>query len=110
AADPYETDEFYFHGADSFKVINESEHDITSVVIRTWDGTDYYVSIEYDELISKKGDSRSFSIPDRVLPPNPLICVKAENRPKLDCIKFNKPSYTWDGRDLYVTRLPHPLK
>jgi len=107
-AEPFETDDFYFHGSDIFKVINESEHNITGVTIRTWDGTDS-ASIEYDELIYKMGGSRSFAIPDEVLPARPLMCVKAENRPKLDCIRFNAPSYTWDGRDLYITRLPHPL-
>ena len=107
--DPYETDDFYYHSSDFFKVINESEHDITGVTIRTWNGTDS-VSIEYNELISKRGGSRSFAIPDKILPPRPLMCVKAENSPKLDCIRFNSPSYTWDGRDLYITRLPHPLK
>ncbi|MDR0516071.1 MAG: hypothetical protein LBH25_03405 [Fibromonadaceae bacterium] len=107
-ADPLETDEFYFHGGDSFKVINASDHDITSVVIRSWNGADL---IEYDKSISKKGDSRLFTIPpDEVLPRRPLMCVKAENRPKLDCIEFYNPSYTWDGKDLYITRLPHPLK
>jgi hypothetical protein len=106
-ADPFETDEFYLHGAESFKIVNVSEHDITSVVIRTWDGADI---IEYDKSISKKGDSRSFPIPYQILPRNPLVCVKAENRPKLDCIEFKYPSYTWDGKDLYITRLPHPLK
>jgi len=106
-ADPYQNDEFYLHGADSFLVVNGSEYDITSVVIRTWDGSDYVL---YDELISKNGGYKFFAIPDEILPPSPLICVKAENRPKLDCIKFTTPSYTWDGNSLYITRLPHPLK
>jgi len=107
SSDPYETDEFYLHGADSFLVINESEYDITSVVIRTWAGADYVL---YNELISKNGGSKFFSIPNEILPPSPLMCVQAENRPKLDCIKFSRPSYTWDGKDLYITRLPNPLK
>ncbi|MDR3001135.1 MAG: hypothetical protein LBU89_07715 [Fibromonadaceae bacterium] len=106
---PYETDEFYYHGSDSFKVINASEHDITGVTIRTWDGADSTI-IEYNELISKKGGSKSLLMLNEVLPRNPLMCIKAENRPKLDCIRFNSPSYTWDGKDLYITRLPHPLE
>jgi hypothetical protein len=110
-AEPFETDDFYYHGADTFKVINKSEHDITGVTIRTWNGTEYSNSIiEYDELIDKNGGSKTLSIPEEVLPRNPLVCIKAENRPKLDCIKFNNPSYTWDGKELYVTRLPHPLE
>jgi len=107
SADPYQTDEFYLHGADSFLVINWSEYDITSVVIRTWDGADYVL---YDELIPKNGGSKFFAIPNEILPPRPLMCVQAKNRSKLDCIKFMAPSYTWDGNSLYISRLPHPLK
>jgi hypothetical protein len=108
-ADPLETKDFYYHGTDFFKIINKSEHDITGVLIRAW--TNSTPIIEYDELIPKKGGSKDLGVPpDEVLPEAPLMCIKAENRPKPDCIKFNDPSYTWDGEDLYITRLPHPLE
>jgi hypothetical protein len=85
-------------------VINNSEHNITLIVVVDTK-TDYHVINEKGNKLIEKGTSKTFEIRIGELPNDFIVCVEAEDISELMCtVKFtlnqdNKIFFTWGGEN-----------
>ena len=66
-------------------IINNSEHNITWVIIMNDDGY-AYLSERNNELIAKNGGSYSYDMGSRRYYSNLIVCMKAEDTPEFMCV------------------------
>ncbi|MDR2581759.1 MAG: hypothetical protein LBC85_12320 [Fibromonadaceae bacterium] len=92
-----------YYGPAFVTVTNNSEHNITRVMVGDVDANLTIVNEASNELIAKSGGSKTFEVSGKNIPGKFIVCVEAEDTSEPMCtVRFalresDKIFFTWGG-------------